>query len=142
MTDDTIDISDIDVTFGGDNEPQDKYLMELLKQAFSGAIMCREAIVPIKLIKPFSDFTPKISEAYRQEFIAAYTNRKPPELYVYEKDDVFIMSDDYISYYLYLEVNSSHAICVIIGQSSIENGVKYGPEFKLPPPTIEIRNKQ
>ena len=101
-----MDISDIDVSFGGDNEPQDEYLTELLGKAYRGDIDCCNAIMPLSFVVPYSDFKPEISDKYRQYFIDQYKDYKPPALYVYEKDGQFIMSDDYAAYYMYQEVES------------------------------------
>lgn len=133
-----LDISEINTTFGGDNEPKDEHLMVLLGKAYQGEIMCRKAIVPMEQITPFSEFTPTISEGYAERFIQDYEAMNPPELYVYEKDGKFVMSDDYQAYYMYQSVKSEHAICVVIGDAALTDGIKYGPEFKMPLPSIEV----
>lgn len=133
----SVDLSKVDTSFGGDNEPRDDKLIELLKQAYSGKIECRKAIVPIDLIKPFSDFKPKIDQAYRDYFAQATSQQRPPELYVYQEGDKFIMSDDYQAYYMYKEANSTSALCTVIGPSILTEGIEYSPPFRLPLPTAE-----
>ncbi len=134
---DMINISNIDLIFGGENEPHDEHLSELLQQAYIGAIDCRQAIVPIELIVPFSSFVPPADASYANRFIEAYKAGTPPSLYVYEKDGVFIMSDDYTAYAMYKTIDAKLARCTVIGDATINNGVEYGPPFKLPLPTFE-----
>lgn len=133
-----MDISKLDTSFGGDKEPHDEHLSELLSKAYRGEIDCRTAIVSLDIIKPFSDYKPTISDAYASRFLEAYNTNSPPDLYVYEKEDVFIMSDDYNAYFMYKEVEATHAICTVIGESKITKGVEYGKSFKLQMPTIEM----
>ena len=138
MSDGFIDINQINTSFGGNNEPKDEHLMVLLGKAYQGEIMCRKAIIPMELITPFSEFTPTISEGYAERFAQDYEAMNPPELYVYEKDGKFIMSDDYQAYYMYKAVKAEHAICVVIGETTLTEGIEYGPEFKMPLPSIEV----
>lgn len=138
MSDKFIDINQIDTSFDGEHEPQDKHLMDLLGKAYQGEIFCRKAIMPMRLITPFSEYQPAISENYVERFMRDYEAMNPPELYVYEKDGKFIMSDDYQAYYMYQAVKAELAICVVIGDTTLTDGIKFGPEFKMPLPTIEI----
>lgn len=126
-----VDISNIHTSFGGDNEPKDPKLLELLAQAYKGEIDCRRAVVKTELIKPFSDFKPDITQEFREYFTKAFNEMKQPELYVYQAADKFIMSDDYRAYYMYKELNSPIAICTVIGPSTITGDVDYGPSFKF-----------
>jgi hypothetical protein len=132
-----IDISKLDVNFGGDNEPHDDYLSELLNKAYKGEIDCRKAIVPMELVKPFSSYKPDISEGYTTHFMEAFKANTPPDLLVYEKDGKFIMSDDYNAYHMYKTTGSNNAICTIIGETTITEGVEYGPSFKMQLPTLQ-----
>lgn len=134
---DMVDLSKVDTSFGGDNEPHDERLSELLGKAYMSEIDCRKALVPLSLVVPFSDFQPAPNEQYLAQFTKAYEAGSPPDLYVYEKDGTFIMSDDYSAYYAYKAVGASQAICTVIGDSAITDGVKYGPPFKMQLPTLE-----
>lgn len=131
------DISNINLTFGGENEPHDDHLSELLKSAYKGEVNCRKAVIPMDLIKPFSSFEPKINEEYSNHFMEAYQNNLPPDLLVYEKDGNFIMSDDYNAYFMYRFIKAKSAVCTVIGESTITDGIEYGPEFKMQLPTLE-----
>lgn len=132
-----MDISKLDTGFGGDNEPQDEHLSELLGKAYRGEIDCRKAIINMDIIRPYSSYRPTISNDYTKRFLEAYKTNAPPDLYVYERDGVFIMSDDYNAYFMYKEVESTHAICTVIGDAKVTEGVEYGKPFKLQMPTIE-----
>lgn len=132
-----MDISKIDTSFGGDHEPQDEYLTELLSKAYKGTIDCRKAVIKLDHIKPFSDFKPAITEAYSKRFLDSYKEMSPPDLLVYEKDGVFIMSDDYNAYFMYKEIEAVHAICTVIGETTITEGAEYGQPFKMQMPTLE-----
>lgn len=133
-----MDISKIDTSFGGDNEPHDEHLTVLLGKAYKGELDCRKAVVRLDLIRPYSDFTPNITDDYSKRFLDRYKDMTPPDLLVYEKDGVFIMSDDYNAYFMYKEVEAVNAICTVIGDTTISEGVKYGKPFKMQMPTIEM----
>lgn len=133
-----MDISKIDTSFGGDNEPHDEYLSVLLGKAYKGELDCRKAVVKLDLIKPYSDFTPNITDDYSKRFLDRYKDMTPSDLLVYEKDGVFIMSDDYNAYFMYKEIEAVNAICTVIGDTTISEGVKYGKPFKMQMPTLEM----
>ncbi|MEX0616624.1 MAG: hypothetical protein WD231_02290 [Candidatus Woykebacteria bacterium] len=86
-------------------------------------------------IKPFSDFKPKISDGFRSYFENLKKQDIPPQLHVYPKDDVFIMSDDYNAYYLYLEKNYSKIICLVLGEAVGEFVLEKSEPFQMPVPT-------
>ncbi len=134
----SINIDDINIQFGGQHPPKDEELMSILKDAYQAKIKCRRAVVKLDLIQPFSDFKPEISSKFRADFLKGYLNLKPPELFVYQKDNKFIMSDDYSSYYMYKEVQAETALCVILGDFKKSSDIVTGPEFNLDPPTIEV----
>ena len=135
---DAINLSQINSDFTDNTEPKDEHLIELLKQAYKGEILCRMAIVNIALVKPFSDYKPTISEPFRKHFIERTKTALPPPVHVYEQDGKFIMSDDYNAYHLYLEHNLPEVVCVILGDATITEGVEYvGDPFVLPPPKVE-----
>lgn len=133
-----MDISNIDAGFGGDNEPHDEQLSELLKKAYSGEINCHKAMVPIDMIKPFSQYKPSINQDYETNFLEVFKANIPPDLLVYEKDGRFIMSDDYNAYLMYKKVGAESALCTVIGDPTISESVKYGPPFKLQLPTLQV----
>lgn len=134
----SINIDDINIQFGGQHPPKDEELMSILKDAYQAKIKCRRAVVKLDLIQPFSDFKPEISSKFRADFLKGYLNLKPPELFVYQKEDKFIMSDDYSSYYMYKEVQAETALCVILGSFTDNPDIVAGPEFNLDPPTVEV----
>lgn len=134
-----LDISNIEIPFGGDHAPKDEHLLQLIGMAYEGRILCRKAIVPIGLIEPNSDFEPLIDKDYMEYFLDRYKAMEPPALLVYERDGKFIMSDDYYAYHMYKVVEASLAICTVIGESTLTDGIEYGPTYKMPLPTIEVQ---
>lgn len=132
-----MNISQINTTFPPDM-PQDPHLMGLLKQAYQGEILCTMAVAKMEVIKPFSDYVPIITKAYKNHFNQSLVQNKPPVLYVYVQDDNLIMSDDYAAYAMYLQLGLSSAKCVVIGDTPVIDGIGYvGEPFKLQPPTLE-----
>lgn len=133
-----MDINDIQTGFTDETEPQDEHLTELLKQAYTGKILCTMAVADLAVIQPFSDYQPKISEKYRIHFKQQAQDNVPPSLYVYAKDGKLIMSDDYASFALYKELGFPKAVCTVIGETpEIEGVVYHGTPFELPPLTVE-----
>lgn len=133
-----IPLSDVNAEFNEDTEPRDDKLIELLKLAYSHQLDCQNAIIPLDLIKPFSDYQRVIDEVFYRNFITDYEAGKPWHLLVYKEGDKYIMSDDYNSYYLYLRLKASVALCTVIDPTP-DDRIKYlGQPFKLPPPTAEI----
>lgn len=132
-----IDLSKIRVKFGGDNEPRDQKLIDLLKDAYSENLLVRTALIKIESIYPFSTFKPKTSEEYRKYFEELEKQGSPPPIYVYPFKDHFIMSDDYNAYYLYKEKKYSKIICVLLGDSNSVGIIEKSDLFKLPPPGVK-----
>lgn len=137
-----IDISKIKVQFGGKNEPKDERLIKLLKEAYTGRLLVRVALIKTEGIKPYSDFKPGISDEFRNYFENQEQQGKPPPLHVYPSDKFFIMSDDYRAYLLYKEKNYLKIMCVILGDSESEYIIEKSEPFKLPPPKFEVINKR
>lgn len=128
-------ISDIDVKFGGDHEPKDEELIQLLKSAYIGKLLVRIALVKAEGIRPFSDFKPNISDDYRKYFEETEKQGTPPPLYVYPKDGYFIMSDDYNAYYLYIEKGYAKIMCTVLGEPEGSFVIEKSDPFQLPAPT-------
>jgi hypothetical protein len=47
------------------------------------------------------------------------------------------MSDDYNAYFMYRFIKADSAVCTVIGESTITDGIEYGPAFKMQLPTLE-----
>lgn len=132
----TVKVSDIKVEFGGEHEPKDEKMIDLLKEAYTGKLLVRTAMIKIEGIKPFSDFKPKISAEFRNYFEDLEKQGTPPPLYVYPKDDFFIMSDDYNSYFLFLEKNHPKLVCLVLGEAEGPFVLEKSEPFQLPVPTV------
>lgn len=129
-----IDISKIKVEFGGENEPKDEKLIELLGKAYREELLVRIALIKFEGIKPFSNFIPNISKEFREYFEEKEKQDVPPQIYVYPENNYFIMSDDYNSYFLYKEKNYKEVICVVLGDSESEFIIEKSEPFVLPIP--------
>ncbi|MFC1711182.1 hypothetical protein ACFLZ1_01205 [Patescibacteria group bacterium] len=133
-----IDISKLKIKFGGKNAPKDKELIKLLKLADKGKLLVRRALIKTEGIKPFSDFKPQTAKAYRDYFENCEKENFPPPLYVYPKGDYFIMSDDYNSFFLYLEKGYHKIMCILLGDSDSKFMVEKSEPFQLPALKIQI----
>lgn len=131
-----IDTSKIQVKFGGENEPKDNKLIELLKNAYRGKSLVRMVLIKIEGIRPFSDFKPQTSKEYRDYFENAEKKNLPPPVYVYPEKGYFIMSDDYNAFYLYKEKGYRKIMCVLLGESESEHIVEKSKPFQLPAPKL------
>lgn len=134
-----LDISKLEIPFASDHAPKDEQLLQLIGMAYEGQILCRNAIVPIELIEPSSDYEPSVDKEYMKYFLDRYKAMEPPALLVYERDGKFIMSDDYYAFHMYKALEASLAICTVIGESTLTDGIEYGPTFQMPLPTIEMQ---
>lgn len=127
-------ISDIKVNFGGKHGPKDEKLIDLLRKAYSGEILCFVATIKSDYIKPFSDFKPETSAGFEKYFLDKEKTGTPPPLYVYLENGKFIMSDDFNSYYLYKKLNYQYIPCIVLGEAE-SNGISVKSDpFKLPTP--------
>lgn len=133
-----LDISKIRIKFGGKNEPKDEKLIDLLKQAYSGNLLAKVALIKSDGIKPFSNYKPKISEEYRNSFENKEKQGSPPPIYVYPSNDFFIMSDDYRAYFLYKEKKYTQIMCILLGDSDSKFIIEKSESFKLPAPKVEV----
>lgn len=120
-----IKISDIqNAEFSDDTEPKDNQLMELLKLAYTQKIYCRNVIVAIDKVVPFSDYKPNVSDAYMRYFMEKYQAGQPPGMLVYQRNDgKFVMSDDYNAYYMYKQVGADMVICQVLDAENAPEGV-------------------
>lgn len=135
---DNINISKINVQFGGNNEPKDEKLIKLLKSAYSGKLLVRIALIKEENIKPFSNFKPDISNNFSEYFESLEKEGNPPPLHVYPENDYFVMSDDYNSYFLYKEKGYSKIMCILLGDSASKGIIESSDPFQLPPLTATI----
>lgn len=133
-----IDISQINAGF--EEIPRDEKMLDLLGKAYRGEISCYHALIATKGIQPFSDYKPDICPEMINWFEKKFEQWPGPEIFVYENDGKFIMSDDYNAYYLFLEHKVKEIPCVIMGESGIKYVLYKSEPFKLPPPTIEVIN--
>lgn len=137
MDEQSIPLSKLHAEFNENTEPKDEKLLALLKLAYTQQIDCQAAIVPIERIKPFSDYQPKIAEVITNQFVADYQAQNPWPLYVYKEGDAYIMSDDYVSYYIYKGLNLPEAMCIVLGPKPDPNVQYIGEPYKLQPPSAK-----
>ena len=78
------------------------------------------AAIPLASIKPFSDLYDPRRHPIGQQAIASvleqWKNQQFKNMVVYPRNDVFIMSDDYITYYACLQGRPDYVPCWVLGQ--------------------------
>ena len=126
-----IDASKITVKFGGKYSPKDEKFISLYKKALTGKLKCTLAVINIKGIKQFSDYQPKISKDFKDYFTKRIEKKDYPKIHVYPEGDHFIMSDDYSSYYLYLNQGFNQILCLVMGKATGEHVHTKSKPFKL-----------
>ena len=115
-------IEELNIEFGGPNHPEkDEKLMDLMDKAHNDSIPVYLADVPIKSIKPNCSFIPDLDGKpnWRKVFHEDFENGRPHFLHIYPEGEYFIMSDDYISYYSYLNEGFVIVPCIIFGDVDI-----------------------
>jgi hypothetical protein len=138
MKDNSIDISKLKADFSPGNAPRDEKMIELLKKAYVGELLCHKALIKIGGIKPYSNFRPFIPEKLIKHFEDRVSNDQPLEIFVYPENGKFIMSDDYNAYYHNLYRGFKEMLCVVLGDPTGEFVIEKGKPFKLPPPSVQV----
>ena len=99
--------------------PHDAVLTRLLESALKGDVPVYFAAIPLRLIKPFADFYDPRRHPVGRQAIAMiqerWRNQQFTNMLVYPRDDVFVMSDNYIAYYACLEGKPDYVACWIVG---------------------------
>ncbi len=100
--------------------PEDKQLKRLVNKFGKGKITCREAVVAMFWIRPYSDYKPQLTPNFK-EYIEAmkqfgHNYRKGPiPIILYEHNGQLIMSADHKTYWYHRENESSTVPALIIG---------------------------
>ncbi len=132
----TVPIANITKQYRASNESFDEELLNLYKQAYKGELLCCKAIIKTEGIVPFSRFRPHISEGLKAYFENCLQEEKGPYPVVYQKEDIFIMSDDYRAYYFFLERGHKEISCVVLGNATGPFVLVKSQPFILPIPTV------
>jgi hypothetical protein len=100
--------------------PHDPMLDYLLEGALKGNVPVFFAAIPLKIIKPFSDqYDPRRHPIGKQAVAMIQEQWKAKRfknMLVYPKDDAFVMSDDYVTYYACLEGKADYVPCWVFGR--------------------------
>lgn len=110
---DVVDIQEVEATFP---YGKDKRFIELYKQVVEGKLSYYWAMIDIAGIHPRNEAIPVVSESFREHFVKRYLEKKPISIHVYPEEDVFIMSDDYMSFTLYKELGVQRVPCLVLGE--------------------------
>jgi DNA-binding Xre family transcriptional regulator len=98
--------------------PEDKQLKRFVSKFNKGEIVCREAMVAMFWIRPYSDYQPQLTKNFK-EYVQAmqrfgHNYRKGPiPIILYEHKGQLIMSADYKTYWYHRE-NESWTVPVLI----------------------------
>lgn len=96
--------------------PTDKKFRELYKKILLGQLGYYYAIIDVRGIKPFTDYKPDPSTAFRHKMLKRLQNRDYPKIHLYQEGEVFIMSDDHHAYYTYLELGITEIPSLVMGE--------------------------
>lgn len=108
-----MDISDLKID---EKMPMDSMFSDLFRKLLKKEIPFYKALIQIDGIKPFSPYKPALSSAFSHNMLSEINAGKYPYLHVYQKGDVFIMSDDYRTYYSYIELDQKAIPCIVMGE--------------------------
>lgn len=111
--------------------PTDKKFGELYKAILLGQLDYYDGIIDIQGIKPFSDYKPKPKTADIHYILKRIQNHDYPRIHLYQEGEVFIMSDDYNTYYTYLELELKEIPSLIMGEPTGKYVIK---KNKIPNP--------
>lgn len=99
--------------------PHDEKLADLLKMAMNGKIPVYYAAVPFRLIRPFSpDYDPRrhpIGLQAIRDVQERWNRQQFTNMVVYQQNETFVMSDDYIVYYACMEGSPDYVPCWVLG---------------------------
>lgn len=107
-----MDLSDIKIN---KDVPIDNKFGVLFKKVLLKELPFYKALIKFEGIRPFSDYLPKLHSALVQKVLQGITVGRYPYLHVYQKSNYFIMSDDYQTYYTYLQLKKSVIPCIVLG---------------------------
>lgn len=124
--------SDLTAKFGGKYQPRDDKFIEIYKKVITGEAPIVWALVAREAIKPFSHYKPITSKELKTGYLQEIVKGSLPSIHVYEENGVYVMSDDYNLYYLYLELDWEQIPAKIIGETSAKHTNSL---TRLKPPT-------
>lgn len=99
--------------------PRDNVLIQLIKDVAANRLPLYWAAIPLRYIRPLSPTYKPLSWAPWFDLLAEQKARilvkDYPQMLTYQVGDFFTMSDDYQTYYAYMECDSEFAPCYILG---------------------------
>ena len=101
------------------NIPEDKKFGELFKKVLLKELPFYVAIIKTEGIKPFSSYKPTPSTALNHDILTNIKSGHHPKIHVYQEDEYFIMSDDYRTYFTYLELKKNLIPCIVLGSEPV-----------------------
>lgn len=94
--------------------PVDEKFSQLFKKILLKEAPFYKALIKFEGIRPFSDYLPKLHAGLVQKMLQGITVKQYPYIHVYQKGDYFIMSDDYQTYYTYLQLKQQIIPCIVL----------------------------
>lgn len=103
-----------------DPPPEDKQLQRLVSEFNKGKITCREAMVAMFWIRPYSDYQPQLTKNFKEYIQAMHCfgrnyRKGPIPIILYEHNGQLVMSVDYKTYWYHRENESWTIPALIIG---------------------------
>jgi hypothetical protein len=134
---DKVDVDEIELKFPF---KKDEKFIDLYKQVAKGEIPYYWAVIKIDGIKPFTEADVEIDDGFRKHFLEKYTEGKPISIHVYQDSDVFVMSDDYVSFALYKGLGVKTIPCLVMGEPKGDFVIDK-MKINFQPPTVQIEQK-
>lgn len=99
--------------------PQDPVFNALFGLAMQGDLLVYFAAIPLELIRPYEPEFNFLVLPDGEAILAAIMDKAQqgcfPRLWVYEKDNMFVMSDDYPQYLVCLQGQPDYVPCWVLG---------------------------
>lgn len=116
---------------------RDEKFIELYGQVAKGKLPYYWALIKMEGIKPFTNAEVVVNDEFKENFMKKFDQGKAISIHVYQEGDIFIMSDDYLSYTLYKQLGVNPVPCVVMGEPSGDYVVKK-IKIDYQPLTIEV----
>ena len=127
--------------------PEDKRLLRLVGKFSKGKIACREAMVAMFWIRPYSDYQPQLTKNFK-EYIQTmqrfgYDYRKGPlPIVLYEHNGQLIMSADYKTYWYHRDIESWTVPVLILSDFTERDFCRgIGEPFKVDSLNLKIKDE-
>ncbi|MCL4339457.1 hypothetical protein M1271_07300 [Patescibacteria group bacterium] len=136
---DLVETSKLIIDWDGKTSPRDDELIRRLRCAYNGLLFCWIAEIKKEAIVPFSDYKPDIPDSFRNYFESHIRKGELLPLYLYPiSEQKFRLSDDYVSFNLYLQKGFDKLPAIILGDSESKYIIKKSGPYQLLLPYLKV----